>query len=257
MAAEGRASGVLWRADMEEGSLADWYHPSSGATGNYGGGEYNSGSADSDATTGRAHSGSYAVQATVAGSGGTRLFRWREPRLHRELVFDAWLYFPRAFRVTGADRLWDVLQWKSRSTSGEVVPIWFINIQSGSRGTLTPDLIWSSRTLAGPQRGQRGFRRLRPLRRTRIPTDRWVHFKAFMRQSKDFDGVLRIWQDGRLIFDQRRIRTSLANCEFNSWCAANEWSVNNYSSGLLPSPASIYVDDARIRRPCAASRSCR
>jgi hypothetical protein len=69
-----------------------------------------------------------------------------------------------------------------------------------------------------------------------------------LRQSKDFDGYLQIWIDGQLVFDQTGIRTSYQNCNSNSWCTSNEWSVNNYSDGLSASPATMYFDDAQISR---------
>ena len=67
--------------------------------------------------------------------------------------------------------------------------------------------------------------------------------------SLDFDGFLRVYQDGQLIFDQSNVRTSYANCNYNAWCTSNAWSVNNYSDGLTPVPAVIYLDDAVIELP--------
>jgi hypothetical protein len=65
--------------------------------------------------------------------------------------------------------------------------------------------------------------------------------------------VLRIWQDGQLLFDLTGIRTSYLNCAYNPWCASNEWSINNYSDALTPAPAVIYADDASIALPAALS----
>jgi hypothetical protein len=73
-----------------------------------------------------------------------------------------------------------------------------------------------------------------------------VHFEVFLRQSKDFDGQVIFWQDGIKIFDFQNVRTSYNNPTYNSWNASNEWAVNNYSDGISPSPATIYIDDAVI-----------
>src|SRR5688572_9125530 len=78
------AGEVVWSADMEEGNLDDWYAPGTRATPGccYGGGEYNSGDAQSTASTERAHGGRYAVRATIgtpsSPESGVRLFRWDE-----------------------------------------------------------------------------------------------------------------------------------------------------------------------------------
>jgi hypothetical protein len=73
-----------------------------------------------------------------------------------------------------------------------------------------------------------------------------VHFEAYLKESKDFDGALKFWQDGTLLFDLSGIRTSYDNCNFNSWCADNEWAVSLYAHGISPNPAVVYFDDASI-----------
>jgi len=115
-------------------------------------------------------------------------------------------------------------------------------------GRMRLSLIWWHRTLEGPQKGQSGLRRFTQTVAD-LPTGRWFELKAQLKQSKDFDGSLRVWQDGQLIFDLAGIRTSFANCAYNSWCAANEWAINNYSDGLSPAPATIYADDASVALP--------
>jgi hypothetical protein len=239
--------GVLWRADMEEGSLADWYHPEAGPSGDYGGGEYNSGSGDTTASTKRARSGSWSARATLAtGSGGTRLFRWRESRVHRVATYSAWFYFPVAEWASSG--YWNIMQFKSRSAGGADDPIWFLDVQTRSDGSLRPTVVWWPRSLEGPRRGESGFRRFTLGREVRIPVGRWTNITARLRQSKDFDGVVKFWIDGQLVLDLREVRTSYRNCRYNSWCASNEWSVNNYARSLSPPNTPIYIDDAEIRR---------
>ncbi len=183
------------------------------------------------------------------GRGGTRLFRWKESREHREARYSAWFYFPRAYRLTGRRccRYFNLFQFKSRSASGANDPIWYIEIRARSPGTMSLQLVWWPRTLEGPHRGERGFRRFRTV--ATVPVRRWFRLTAFLRQSKDFDGRLLVWQNGKVVFDQRDVRTSYQNCAYNPWCAANEWSVNLYSDGLSPKPVVAYVDDARIAVP--------
>lgn len=239
------ATAAWWHGDMEEGTLADW---SAAPAGTPGGGEFDTAPGRSTPTQAAARSGVWAAQLELpTGKGATRLFRWDELRRHRTATVRVWLRIPRAYRLTGprrTGRFWDVFQFKSRSPSGRNDPLWFVHVAS-ARGRLRLELIWWSRTLRGPHRGEVGFRRLRQ-RVATVPVDRWFQLSARLRQSKDFDGLLCVWQDDRLLFALHRVRTSYANCAYNKWCVANEWSVNNYSDGLAPAPSVIYADDASI-----------
>ncbi|HWH95374.1 MAG TPA: hypothetical protein VNT03_16050, partial [Baekduia sp.] len=238
-----------WHADVEEGTLADWRYPETRAVGNFGGGEYDSGSGRATATRGEAHSGAWAARLTLAdGRGGTRLFRWRELHAHRDAVMRVWLRIPRRYRLTAprsTGRYWNVFQLKSRSRSGRNDPLWFLNLANPSPGRLRLELIWWHRTLEGPRRGQSGFRRLTQTI-AGVPVGRWFRLTARLRQARDFDGLLCVWQDAHLLFSLPNVRTSFANCSVTSWCASNEWSVNNYSDGIAPAPTVIYADDASI-----------
>lgn len=234
---------------MEEGALTDWTYPQPGRSGKDGGGVFNSGSGRAHASRSHARSGAWSAKLVLPrGSGGTRLFRWRELRENRHAAVRVWLFVPRAYRPTAdarTGRFWNVLQFKSRSTTGDNDPLWFLHMARPSRGRLRLELIWWHRTLEGPRQGQSGFRRLRQ-RRARVPVGRWFELTAELRQSNGFDGRLCVWQDDRLLFALDGIRTSFINCAYNAWCASNEWSVNNYSDGLSPAPAAIYADDASI-----------
>jgi hypothetical protein len=235
---------------MEEGTLADWYSPQPAAIGNFGGGEYNSDGGVTTVSDERSRSGSFAAKLTLPGGhGGTRLFRWRELRRHQETLQTAWFFFPRSYTKIGTDGSFlNLFQFKSRSISGAVDPMWYLDVSNPTPDRMRLDLVWWPRALEGPRHGELGFRRLTQ-HIADIPVGRWFELRAQLRQSKDFDGVLRIWQDGQLIFDMTGIRTSYTNCRYTPWCAVNEWAVNNYSDLLTPSPSAIFVDDARIERP--------
>ena len=239
---------VLWSNGMEDGTLDGW-----GGAAMNGGGEFDSGSGVSTASRDVAHSGSWSAKMTLPdGSGGTRLFRWQEPRQYRDLVYSAWFYIPQAHTLTGnpSSRFWNLFQFKSRSTADSVDPMWDLTVSNPSPGRMHLNLDWSPRTLEGPQPGQSGFRRFTHAGAD-VPVGRWFQLTGQLRQSNGFDGALRIWQDGQLLFDLAGIRTSYADCAFNTWCGSNEWSINNYSDALSPAPAVIYTDDASIALPDA------
>src|ERR687889_616913 len=86
---------VLWSDGMEDGTLDGW-----GGASFTGGGEFDSGAGASAASRDVAHTGSWSAKMALPdGSGGTRLFRWREPRQYRDLVFSAWFYIPRDYTL--------------------------------------------------------------------------------------------------------------------------------------------------------------
>ena len=237
-----------WHGDMEEGSLADFFLPNPESVSWHGGGEFNSGGGDSTASTDMAHTGRWAAKLVLSdGSGGTRLFRWQELRFYRETTQSVWLYIPRAYVEGGKYPWWNVVQIMSRSTTNEVRPIWYLDAQNTPTGGLRLDLVWWHRTLGGPRQGQVGYKRFRQSV-TEVPIGRWFQLTTQLRQSRDFDGTLRVWQDDALLFDMQDVRTSFENCAYNAWCASNEWSVNNYSDDLRPAPAVIYADDAHVAR---------
>jgi hypothetical protein len=239
----------MWAGDMEEGTLSDWWSPGAAQGSGPGGGEFNSDGGHARASRREAHSGTWAARLVLPdGRGGARLFRWGELYAHRDAVVSVWLRVPRRYRLTGGaatGRYWNVFQIKSRSTSGANDPLWFLNLASRSGRRLRLQLIWWHRGLEGPRPGRSGFRRFRQ-RVADVPVGRWFRLTARLLQSSQFDGMLCVWQGATLIFAKSHIRTSFTNCSLNSWCAVNEWSVNNYSDRLSPAPAVLYVDDARV-----------
>jgi hypothetical protein len=243
LVAAATAPAALWTGDHEEGALADWYAPSTGPFGDFGGGEYNSGSGDTTVSTERPRSGAYSAKMRLWGNGGTRLFRWREPRVTRDASYSVWLYIPEQIRVSG---WWNLVQFKSRSTSGANDPIWIVEPRTNAEGELYPTLVWWHRTLEGPQPGQLGYRRIEPPAGTLLPVGRWFEVRARLLQSADFDGRITVHVDGQQVWDYQDVRTGYRNCTWNSWCTSNEWSVNNYGESLSPWPT-IFADDAAIR----------
>ena len=237
---------VLWTGDMETGDLNQW---STGGAG----GMYNSGIASATASQQYAHSGRYSLRAEISTpsspTSAVRAFRHEESRRTREAYYSAWFYFPVQFRLTGdpnTGQYWNIFQFKSRNADvTRNDPIWKINLEQHG-DTIVPHIVWPNNPLDGPHEGERGYRDYSPLVPMAIPAGRWVHFQAFLRQSKDFDGKIVFWQDGVKIFEATNIRTSYDNPNYNSWNANNEWSVNNYSDGVSPNPAVIYIDDAKV-----------
>jgi hypothetical protein len=185
-------------------------------------------------------------------SSGTRMFRWMEPRASRDLYYSVWVYIPTYYTLTGSPatgHYWNLFQFKSRtSNDSRIDPVWAFYIDDDVPGKyyLQAGWGWGGVTLAGPYAGNSVSGKFYTQRIAALPVGQWVHLETFLHQSNSYDGRLIFWQDGVKLFDFQNIVTSYNNCNFNSWCAANEWAVNLYSDGLTPNPASIYIDDAQI-----------
>ena len=242
---------VLWSADMEDGSLRAWYAPETSAVGDFGGGEFTSGGGETSASDEQAHSGTWSAKLTLATElGGARLFRWREFRAERDLTQRVWMFIPEAYRLTGDasdGRFWNITQLKSRTENlDRNDPIWFVNL-TNEDGELVHHLVWWPRTLEGPHRDQSGFRRYTN-EEARVPVGKWFELTTRVRQSNEFDGIVEVSVNGEKIFSVDDVRTAYRSCTYDDWCTDQHWSVNNYSDGLSPAPAEIFVDDAVIER---------
>jgi hypothetical protein len=188
---------------------------------------------------------------TRAGTSGVRAFRWDEPRAHRTARYSAWVYIPQSYNLNGGEEWWNLFQFKSRTNDdSRVDPLWGLYAQQDAQGLyLQAGWGWGGTTVAGPRPGDDvSGKWYPPAHKMYLPVGRWVHLEAYLRQSRDFSGRLKFWQDGVLLYDISGIRTSYNNCNFNAWCADDEWSINLYSDGMTPNPASIYVDDVTITR---------
>lgn len=232
-----------WSATHEAGNLAEW-------DANGGGGMFPSGNYTVAASRDVAHTGAWSMKDTVwtPPTSGTRAFRWQEPRQHREGYYSAWLYLP--VKLNPAGSFINMFQFKSRpADNSRNDPFWaFYGASDGAGGFfLRAGWGWGGTPVSGPHSTDGvGGKWIEPAQRVSVPAGRWVHFEAYLYESKDFDGRLRFWQDGVLLFDLANIRTSFNNCNFNAWCTANEWSINLYGDAITPSPSIGYWDDAAI-----------
>ncbi len=240
----------LWRGDMETGDMTQWWSPATSASGNYGGGLFNSGNQSVYATGEKAHSGTFSAKLTIdtaAQTSAVRLFRWQEAHNNRAAYYSAWVFIPVKYKLT--KYFWNLIQFKSSNPDkSRNDPVWAFYVYNGNDGNMWLSAGWGAggTTLAGPYSNSGVGIKSYTQNIAPLPVGRWVHLQAYLRQSSGFDGQLTLWMDGIKLFDFQNVRTAYYNCKFNSWCADNAWSVNLYSDGLTPNPAVMYVDDAAI-----------
>jgi hypothetical protein len=206
---------LLWAADMETGDLSQW---------NDGGGEFNSGSYSTGGSREVAHTGAYSARLTITTppETGVRLFRWKESRTYSSLYYSTWYWFP---EYVSAANYWNIMQWKSKTGSAND-PFYTLNVLN-TGGAMRLYLYDWQRKVSLKQSS------------ANLPIGRWVHIQAFYQCTGDGNGKITIWQDGQAILQDTGKSTRYANGD----C---QWSVDNYSDRLTPSPTTIYIDDAAI-----------
>jgi hypothetical protein len=219
---------------METGDLSEWFFPMTGPTGNFGGDIENSGIATAEASTDFAHSGSYSAKLTITTpdtpTSGARLFRWGEAQRYPQLYYSAWYYIPQSYTPT---LFWNVMQWKSEHlVSGVMTNDPFFTLEVGRLGTGEMYFYLGDDHLNTTyQQSAQTF--------VSIPVGKWFHVEAFYNCNAGGAGEVKVWQDSAMLWDVQNVDTRYAD----GTCA---WSVNNYSSGLVPTTATIYIDDAAI-----------
>lgn len=217
---------VLWSADHETGDISQWYYPSTGPFGNYGGGMFNSGVASVTPSLDYARSGRWSLRMTIATPpmSGARLFRWSEPQRYGGLYYSAWYYLPRRYSVPN---FWNVFQWKSKRTTGQIDPFFVLNVGNRSDQSMFLYLYdWQNSRSYSQSVAD-------------IPVGRWFRIEAFYECTGGTNGRVTFWQDGVQLLDVRNVRTRYSDGD----C---QWSMDSYSDGLIPSPSTIYIDDAAI-----------
>jgi hypothetical protein len=173
-----------------------------------------------------AHSGHYAAELTIDTANGhsqaVRLFRWGENPT--EGYYSVWYMFPETFYVPV---WWNVFQFKSKATFPKDT-LWILNVGNRANGAMYFYLFdWQ-------------LRRSYVQNTKDIPIGQWVQIEAYYRASTNDKGRITIWQDGVLLFDLDGVQTATSG--------EVQWSVDNFTDSISPSPATIYVDDASISR---------
>lgn len=232
--AAGRAdasANVLWSAGHETGDISEWLLN--------GGGPEVTDSGVATSQPGIAHSGRYALRLSITGADGTaggqaiRMFRWRlvdGSLLPTAAYYSVWVYFP--VRATPRT-FWNVIQWKTKLTSGRVVPVFVLNVGNRPRSGDMYFYLYEARKGRGIASAA-----------VDLPVRRWVQIETYYRWSTVGGGRVTVFQDGRRIIDRVGLRTQFATRDIN----ARQWSVNNYTDDIRPSTLSLLVDDAAITR---------
>jgi len=219
---DGGAS-MLWRGSFEPGDLSEWTSDGNGGA--------RVESAPAAVTVGQqiVHGGRYAGAAAVAPAGGgidSLNYLYRAQPSPPEAYFSAWFYIPSPISVGS----WLSLHHFRGSASGspnDLAGIWDLNLYALPGGGLAAQL--------GDFVKSFNLRQVVPIP---VPLDTWVHFEVYFRKASDMTGRVSVWQDGQLILDRPDVVTALTPLVV--------WEVGAGSDSVVPSPATVYVDDAAI-----------
>lgn len=154
----------------------------------------------------------------------------RRSPVPEEAYFSAYYYFPRAYDVAG---YWYVLQFRSATTdqpdSPETDVHWGLNVHRDPQGGMVLGL--------AQQVPVETWTNFLPVQALTLPIGRWVHLEVrFVRSATA--GAVRVWQDGRLLFDIAGERTEGTGVLI--------WFITNIAKDVAPGPVEVFVDDAAI-----------
>jgi hypothetical protein len=207
-----------WTAGHERDDLSEWLERSPGA---WGGSFHSDGGAALSLVTDQAHSGRYAVKATIEPDKQAVRYAklYRQGGLPTEARYGAWFYLPVAVQV---DDYWNLVQWTDESGM-----LWDI-------GVVTHD--GHLELYAFDHQRRKGVPKLLAIP---VPIGRWFEISTVFRKATDATGTFTVAQDGVTVIDVRNIGTV-------GEPASLQWNVGSAALALSPTPATIYLDDAWI-----------
>lgn len=253
---------ILWFSDYEDQSFTKW--EDEGTSGEFsGGGIFNTD--DSNIEFGIVseikNSGTYSSFATIkkvnepGNRKAIRFMRWTDKAWNNdgdyfpdEAYYSAFFYFPQNYNPTkpiGNDPFndggwWNVFQFKSENNAGShaIASLDLHNVNNKMQvGLIIKDYPIDD----SDQHVQEYITQLSP---KEIAPKEWVHFEIFYKKSKSYDGEIKVWQNGELIFDQNGVRTLLPQGE------TAVWGLNNYTDYIIgadgKNESTIYFDDAMV-----------
>jgi hypothetical protein len=215
---DGSAS-LLWSATFERGDLSEWM-------GDGLGGSFSENTTlVATPTTTMAHSGQYAGMITLSPSFSmtSTNYLFRNAPSPPAAYYSAWFYVPSTIKVNA----WLSLSHFRQSQGNNLSALWDVNLYPRPDGTLAAQLYDYVNRINSVQPYPVAF-----------PVDTWVQLEVFLSKSTGPGGRISVWQDGTLIFDRH------GSTVLNDWV---QWDVGGASDPyLLPSPATLYLDDAAI-----------
>ena len=251
---------ILWFADNEEGTLADWTDDGFAYPG---GGIFNTGPADqvsAQASQVVAHSGTYSARASIEGAvqgeqgnRAVRLMRWTDAawddqgeHFGRRAFYSTWLYIPQDYNPNkyapwddGDGGWWNIFQFKANieESSDSSVPMFAINVDHDDATGKNSLYMYSE--VNAPN----SFVQANPVP---LPSGQWIHLEAlYVADTAANGGRIKVFQNGQEIFDVRNVDTIMTP-EFPNIT----WGIGSYTDhiagGEIRGSADLYFDDSAV-----------
>lgn len=218
----GPAPEFLWWTDHESGNLSDW-------SANDGGYTWSAENGSLDIVTTPTRSGRFALAAKVVSPDSdnpSSALASRRGTMPTEAFYSAWFYVPESIQDTD---YWLFYKFRSRTVDGDStspVDLWDLNLKPGGATGMGVRL-YRHDTGDEPE-----------LAPSDVPIAQWFQIEAFLRAVDDDSGRLSVWLDGVKVFDvidRPTVPSSFV-----------EWSVGGVTESILPTTATLFVDDAAI-----------
>jgi hypothetical protein len=133
----------------------------------------------------------------------------------------------------------NIFAYKSIDSVGTSDPFFSVYVGNRSNGNMYLTLgWWCGLTVEGPHQGESGCRTYQQSIKD-VPVAQWFHVETYLRQSAAFTGQIIVWQDDVELFNQNNVKTRYSS-------SANDWLIANYGDHVVPSPFTMYFDDAAI-----------
>lgn len=220
----GRDPDILWWSNFESGTTSDLTAPPSamGFADTYGGASL--------AIESGGHLGSLGARlrlpAAVDCCVGTRLVR--QDTMPMQGFYSAWLRIPA--NVTPPAGYWAIMKLTDVGTVGrddlQMFDVFAVRRSGGVALSL----------YVHPLGGRPGLTAM-PLQTVAVMADQWTHVELFLNQATDQTGLVRLWQDGTLLFEVKG-PTSFPTAQVRRFSLTSV-SENN-------PPLEIFVDDMAI-----------
>jgi len=256
---------VLWYADFEDSTFEAW---EDAGTDDYysGGGIFITDKENTDygVFDEPVHTGGGAAYAEIRnawralnGNKAVRFMRWTDRAwdddgdyFPAEAYYSVWIYFPYVYNpnkdpewdINEDGGWWNVFQFKSDNDAGSqpvtALDLYYDEAFEGMVFGLVvkeyPDTDSGEHTQVYHQQSDPAV----------LPACEWIHIEAYYRKSQTGAGAVRVWQDGRLLFDVDSIITELSE--------QTAWGIGNYTDHIAGGPedgrAVVYFDDAVVAR---------
>lgn len=223
---------VLWSADHESGTIADWERG-----GEYYGGQYGWGDGSFEVVPGAGRDGSQGLVVTIdtAARGdpsqGVRFYRRIEAA---PAFYTAWFRIEEAHTVSN---WWSISLFHARDSTSSLRndrSLWDIRVVDTPGGGMALQF-FDHDTMLGTTAETRGA----------VTPGAWFELAIYLDYRPPDASRIFVTLNGVQLFDMKNLRTSVESNVF--------WAVGNGSGGLDPELSTLLLDDASVRS-AAASR---